>query len=95
MEKKAVSSQLSALDEFLERTHSYAWREMTLNDQMTLREQAATELSDLRARLERAEAVAVAGEALYQACSNLCINDMDKLDKEIMAMHAALKGGQG
>lgn len=47
--------------------------------------EAAAELARLRQQVQ-------AAEALFQACSNLCLDDMNKLEPEIKAMAAALRG---
>jgi uncharacterized coiled-coil protein SlyX len=45
---------VSKIEDLLMRVTNYAWSEMTLLEQQELRELAATELADLRARLDQA-----------------------------------------
>jgi hypothetical protein len=41
--------------------------------------------------IERLQKIEKAAEDLFQACANLCLPDMDKLEKEIKALSEALE----
>jgi len=66
-------------------------QDLILREAMDDREyanKAAAELAALRVRVERLEA---AGVALFQACADLPLPEMDRMENEINAMSAALK----
>jgi len=99
MENKAVSAQPSALDTFLEQ-HEHL---CGLNDAYSQsgctcgRDGAIDELSDLRVRLARAEAVPAKLMELAQAVrdNNHGSVSLASVTMELEDLAAALKGGQG
>ena len=50
-------------------------------------------MRDIAAELNRLQAIEKAAVDLFQACSTLTIEDMEKIKKTILAMSEALKGG--
>jgi hypothetical protein len=94
-----MSTKQSALDRLV-----YRVNEMDITEQINwlgdaiMSVEARRELAEVRAENDalrmRVAELENKGGALFQACSDLCLPDMNKLEREINDFSAALKGGE-